>query len=109
MPRKSSKNSKIDFEKFKPKSEFFTYTVPDDNRKEYGLKMGKKLCFRKTVEFSDGDLIYIQTDNYSRVGFGFALNNSILIGMLIYHPVPRKVIEVLGVCVNPEGLNRDGV
>lgn len=107
--KKPSKNSKLDFGKLLSKAEFFYYTVENDNRKEYGLTKGKKFVFRKTVDFSDGDFIYIRTDSYVRVGFGFSMNNSILIGMLFYHPVPRKEIQVLGVCVNPEGLNRNGI
>lgn len=111
MPRKKQPNNvvKLDLVKTKIQPEFdFSFIFDGDDFwfNGFGLRNGQELQFKYVEEFFDGDFVALCIKSSYFFGFGYSLNNSILLGMNSYTPYPRKDIESIGKLVSAIKLNR---
>ena len=114
MLRKKTKLNlvEVDFtKKALPEFDFrFILKEKGDPFARFGLQDGVELHFKYVDDFLDGDFIALPLKGRDSFyyGFGFSLNNSILIGLWNYSPVPRKDIKGIAKLVTPIELSREG-
>lgn len=111
MPKVKPKLTLIEgnFQEIKAKKNSdFAYIIPDNSFEGYGFIEKQELYFQQVMEFNDGDFIAVKTKCAVNLGFGFSINNAILVALVGSYAIPKKEITYIGKLLNQMDLCRFG-